>query len=135
MPELVESINCPKCGGPLALTTGEVIVTCPYCGTASRIRGEKPFVLRHAMLSARTDRAAAEGIIAGWMSGGVLKPEDLRRKSQILVAFGSCACEGCIPALANLSPVGEIVHTAFNTLTTDNPHEIYPRISFDVPEG
>jgi len=59
----------------------------------------------------------------------------LRQKSKIMVAFGSCACEGCIPGLANLSPVGEIVHTAFNTITTDNPHEIYPRTSFDVPEG
>jgi F420-non-reducing hydrogenase small subunit len=59
----------------------------------------------------------------------------LRQKSKLLVAFGSCACEGCIPGLANLSPVGEIVHTAFHTLTTDNPHEIYPRTSFDVPEG
>src|SRR5207249_2266972 len=51
MPELVTSINCPKCGGPLSLTTGEVIVTCPYCGTASRIRGDKPFVLTHSMLA------------------------------------------------------------------------------------
>ncbi len=31
--------------------------------------------------------------------------------------------------------MGEIVHTAFNTITTDNPHEIYPRTSYDVPEG
>ncbi len=59
----------------------------------------------------------------------------LRQKSKLLVAFGSCACEGCIPGLANLSPVGDIVHTAFNTITTDNPHGIYPRTSFDVPEG
>ena len=29
----------------------------------------------------------------------------LRRKSKILVAFGSCAVEGCIPGLANLSTV------------------------------
>ena len=29
----------------------------------------------------------------------------LRRKSKILVAFGSCANEGCMPALANLSAV------------------------------
>jgi coenzyme F420-reducing hydrogenase gamma subunit len=29
----------------------------------------------------------------------------LRRKSQILVAFGSCACEGCLPGLLNLSSV------------------------------
>ena len=31
--------------------------------------------------------------------------------------------------------MGEIVHTAFNTLTTDNPHQIYPRTTYDVPEG
>lgn len=59
----------------------------------------------------------------------------LRRKSKILVSFGSCATEGCIPGLANFSHVGEIVHTAFNTVSTDNPHEIYPMTSYDVPEG
>ncbi len=32
----------------------------------------------------------------------------LRRKSKLLVAFGSCANEGCMPALANLSSVKEI---------------------------
>lgn len=83
MPELVESVNCPKCGGPLSLTTGEVIVTCPYCGTASRMRGDKPFVLRHAMLAHRLDRTGAQGAIAGWMSGGFLKPDDLRRASRV----------------------------------------------------
>ena len=83
MPELVESINCPRCGGPLALTPGEVIVTCPYCGTAVRLRGDKPFLLRHAMLGARLDRAAAEAAIASWMEGGFLKPDDLRRASRL----------------------------------------------------
>ena len=84
MPELVESINCPKCGGPLNLSTGEVIVTCPYCGTMSRMRGDKPFVLRHSMLMARLDRAGAERAIAGWMEGGIMKPDDLREASRIL---------------------------------------------------
>ncbi|MBN8655284.1 MAG: oxidoreductase [Anaerolineae bacterium] len=80
-------------------------------------------------------------ILLTLFNGGIRNNENehiaklLRRKSQIMVAFGSCACEGCIPGLANLSPVGDIVHTAFNTITTDNPHEIYPRTSFDVPEG
>ena len=59
----------------------------------------------------------------------------LRKKTKILVAFGSCANEGCIPGLANLSDSREIVQTAFNTISTDNPHEIYPMTSYDVPEG
>ena len=83
MPELVESINCPKCGGPLNLAPGEVIVTCPYCGTASRFQGSKPFILRHSMLTARVDRDAALRVIEGWMDGGVMKPDDLRRASRV----------------------------------------------------
>jgi F420-non-reducing hydrogenase small subunit len=80
-------------------------------------------------------------ILLTLFNGGIRNDENehiarlLRQKSKIMVAFGSCACEGCIPGLANLSPVGEIVHTAFNTITTDNPNEIYPRATFDVPEG
>ena len=80
-------------------------------------------------------------ILITLFNGGIRNDEHehiaklLRQKSKILVSFGSCACEGCIPGLANLSPVGEIVHTAFNTPTTDNPNEIYPRTTFDVPEG
>jgi F420-non-reducing hydrogenase small subunit len=80
-------------------------------------------------------------ILLTLFNGGIRNDENehiaklLRKKSKILMAFGSCACEGCIPGLANLSPVGEIVHTAFNTLSTDNPNEIYPRTAYDVPEG
>jgi F420-non-reducing hydrogenase small subunit len=80
-------------------------------------------------------------ILLTLFNGGIRNDENehlaklLRRKSKILVAFGSCACEGSVPGLANLSAVEEIVHTAFNTITTDNPHEVYPRASFDVPEG
>jgi len=80
-------------------------------------------------------------ILLTLFNGGIRNDENerlaklLRQKSKILVAFGSCACEGCIPGLANLSPVGDIIQTAFNTITTDNPHQIYPRVSYDVPEG
>ena len=80
-------------------------------------------------------------ILLTLFNGGIRNDENehiaklLRKKSKILVSFGSCACEGCIPGLANLSPVGEIVHTAFHTITTDNPNGIYPLTTFDVPEG
>jgi len=83
MPELVDSLNCPKCGGPLTLGPGDVIVTCPYCGTASRLRSDTPFLLRHGMLTARLDRAAVTAALESWFSGGFLKPADLRRASRI----------------------------------------------------
>jgi F420-non-reducing hydrogenase small subunit len=82
-----------------------------------------------------------KSILLTLFNGGIRNDENehiaklLRAKSQILVAFGSCANEGCIPGLANLSDSREIVSTAFNTITTDNPKQIYPMTSYDVPEG
>jgi F420-non-reducing hydrogenase small subunit len=59
----------------------------------------------------------------------------LRRKSQILVAFGSCATEGCIPGLANLSDPHEVLKTAYNTLSTVNPEGHLPQYDYSMPEG
>jgi F420-non-reducing hydrogenase small subunit len=59
----------------------------------------------------------------------------LRRKSQLLVAFGSCASEGCIPGLANLYSKQDMIDTAFSTITTDNPSHLRPMIAYDMPEG
>jgi len=80
-------------------------------------------------------------ILLTLFNGGIRNDENehlaklLRQKSQILVAFGSCATEGCIPGLANLSPVDEITETAFNTVSTDNPDGIQPQTSYKMPEG
>lgn len=59
----------------------------------------------------------------------------LRQKTQIMVAFGSCACEGCMPALANLYNVQEIFDTVYSTVSTDNPKNIQPQSKYSVPEG
>jgi F420-non-reducing hydrogenase small subunit len=59
----------------------------------------------------------------------------LRKKSKILVAFGSCACEGCIPALINLSSKKAFFDTVYSTISTDNPENIRPQTSVKMPEG
>jgi F420-non-reducing hydrogenase small subunit len=59
----------------------------------------------------------------------------LRRKSKILVAFGSCANEGCMPALGNLTSSKELIDTAFTTISTENPDNIRPQTSWQAPEG
>ncbi len=74
-------------------------------------------------------------------NGGIRNDENeeiarlLRRKSKILVAFGSCANEGCIPGLANFSAPEEIFATAYHTISTDNPNGIHPQPVTKVPEG
>ncbi len=59
----------------------------------------------------------------------------LRKKSKLLVAFGSCANEGCMPALANLGSVQNIFDTAYNTISTDNPQHVVPQTRYQAPEG
>jgi F420-non-reducing hydrogenase small subunit len=60
----------------------------------------------------------------------------LREKSKALIAYGSCAYEGCIPGLANLFNRQKIFDRAYiETESTDNKERIFPQISCQVPEG
>ncbi|MGQ9574123.1 MAG: hypothetical protein ACUVUC_02300 [Thermoguttaceae bacterium] len=75
-------------------------------------------------------------------NGGIRTSENeymaqlLRRKSKVLVAFGSCAQEGCIPGLANLSSREDIFQTCYHqTASTDNPANVRPHPETQVPEG
>ena len=68
----------------------------------------------------------------------------LRQKSQLVVAYGSCACFGGTPSLANLVPGGanEVLDYVYNQTPTskafceaypDKPH--VPQTEIEVPEG
>jgi F420-non-reducing hydrogenase small subunit len=60
----------------------------------------------------------------------------LRKKAKVLVAFGSCAMEGCIPGLANLSNREQVFQTVYqDTPSTENPDGLRPRCETRVPEG
>jgi F420-non-reducing hydrogenase small subunit len=60
----------------------------------------------------------------------------LRRKSKVLVAFGSCAHEGCIPGLANVANKQEVFQIAYHeTPSTDNPENVDPVPETEMPEG
>lgn len=62
--------------------------------------------------------------------------ELLRRKSKVLVAYGSCACEGCIPALANQSNREGIFAYVYSQVpSVDNPQGTVPLTSYEVKEG
>ncbi len=59
-----------------------------------------------------------------------------RQKSKVLVAFGSCAHEGCIPGLANLFDRQSIFERVYREApSTVNPHGYVPQTSYQMPEG
>ncbi len=80
-------------------------------------------------------------ILLTLFNGGIRNAENehlahlMRRKSQILVAFGSCATEGCIPGLANLSTTEDVFAAAFDSVSTDNADHMRPIYDFPMPEG
>lgn len=82
-----------------------------------------------------------KSILLTLFNGGIRNTENeevanlLRRKSQILVAFGSCASEGCIPGLANLSSLSDIFNASYQSASTVNPDNVAPKTSVSVPEG
>lgn len=60
----------------------------------------------------------------------------MRNKSRLLVAFGSCASEGCIPALSNLSTLDEHFRSIYlDNPSTENPACIVPGSSTSLPGG
>ena len=60
----------------------------------------------------------------------------LRQKSKILIAYGSCAYEGCIPGLANFFSAKSILETTYiDTASNDNTGRVIPRTKVTVPEG
>ncbi len=60
----------------------------------------------------------------------------LRQKSKIIVAFGSCACDGCVKGLANLWDRETIFERAYSeTPSTKNVNSIRPQTHYKVEEG
>jgi len=60
----------------------------------------------------------------------------LRQKSKILVAFGSCANDGCVISLANLWTKDDVFERAYlETQSTVNPESVLPKTRVKVKEG
>jgi F420-non-reducing hydrogenase small subunit len=60
----------------------------------------------------------------------------LRKKAKTLVAFGSCAQEGCIPGLANLHDAKEILGKVYlQSKSVVNPEGTVPQPKTEVKEG
>jgi F420-non-reducing hydrogenase small subunit len=61
----------------------------------------------------------------------------LRRKSKLLIAYGSCASEGCIPGLANLFDKDSIMNYVYRESISleENTKGTVPVCKTIMPEG
>ncbi len=57
----------------------------------------------------------------------------LREKSKVMVAYGSCACEGCVIGLANVVDRDELLKGIYlDNTTTANPDQILPQTEVKI---
>ena len=87
--------------------------------------------------------ALSDGEIAVSFINGAVRTEEqeemvhlLRKKSGLVVAFGSCAHLGGIPGLANFNTRETVFQTAYkDTRSTDNPEGTFPQQKTDIGIG
>lgn len=130
MPRIKAAIYwCSSCGGcdESIVDLGERILA---------VREAVDFVFWPCAMDPKTAdvEALPDGDIAVSLINGAIRTTEqeemaklLRRKSQLVVAFGSCACTGGIPALANLKSRKAIFERAYlDSPTNVNPEGIVP---------
>jgi len=87
--------------------------------------------------------AMADGEIDVCLFNGCIRNEEnlhiaelLRKKSKVLVAYGSCSSEGGIPGLANLTNSDEIFKYVYEkSPSLNNPKKVYPQPKTKVKAG
>ncbi len=93
---------------------------------------------KYADVEAMPDKSIAVSFI-----NGAIRTEEqehlaklLRQKSQLVIAFGSCAHLGGIPGLANVANKKEIFETVYKlTHSTVNPKGVYPKTVTEIEYG
>jgi F420-non-reducing hydrogenase small subunit len=88
-------------------------------------------------------RSYPDGFIDVCLFNGAIRTSEneemaelLRQKTKVLVAFGSCAYEGCIPALSNLTTKDATFNAVYiDNPSIDNPDNIVPQVVTKVDEG
>jgi F420-non-reducing hydrogenase small subunit len=92
----------------------------------------------------RTDVEAMpdKSIAVSFINGAIRSSEQfemaelLRKKSQYVIAFGSCSHQGGIPGLANLYTLNEILNVSYQDApSVTNQEKIRPQVSTKVPQG
>jgi len=83
-----------------------------------------------------------KSLLIAFINGAIRNSENeemahlLRKKAKILIAFGSCAYEGCIPGLSNLyDKQAHFKSSYLENPTTVNPSKTVPMPETKVPEG
>jgi F420-non-reducing hydrogenase small subunit len=87
--------------------------------------------------------AMPDGYITATLYNGAIRNSEnehvaklLRKKSQLIVSFGSCACFGGIPGLANITNAQDVLDYVYTkTPSSDNPNRVFPQTVTHTKDG
>ncbi len=84
MVAVTSEISCSRCGAPLSVQPGEILITCSYCGFTSVVETGKAFEFEHSLILNTIQISQVFDIAKGWMENSFIAPKDLSRKSSSL---------------------------------------------------
>jgi F420-non-reducing hydrogenase small subunit len=129
---------CASCGGCEEAVVDLAEGILPVVAAVDIVFWPVALDFKRADVEALPDRSLAVSFINGAVRSSEQHEmvELLRRKSQLVIAFGSCAQLGGIPGLANLSDREGVMSEAYlNTPSVANPEKVMPLLETEVDEG
>ena len=84
-PETTRGLNCPNCGGMVAIPEGAVVVRCTYCDMRSFVRGERG--LRRHQVPQRVQRENAIEAMRRFFSSSIAIARNTAAQAQLDEAF------------------------------------------------
>ena len=84
MADLSVGLNCPACGGAIAIQEGESVLNCQYCGSTLFIEGDQG-IQTIAFKNKLTKESTISSSQGWWKSG--LKARDLKRTGKIIEVY------------------------------------------------
>jgi hypothetical protein len=118
MPEIVQKLSCPDCGGPLKVQAGDAIVTCGYCGSDVNLAIGSKYFLKHSMIPPKIGPDSIDAVIKAWMGSGFLKPDDLARKHKVVSKELQILPIFIVNAVARTRYSGQLTRTGYPTPKT-----------------
>lgn len=145
MTDIVKEISCSRCGGPLSVEPGEILVTCKYCGFTSVLETGKPFEFEHSLIVNRYSDAQAVEIVKSWMKSSFAAPRDLYSRAKtvessllylpfwVIVIDARSHCHGIFERISPPMTKEWEIDKSYDWLVLARRGSDFPTRSYEIP--
>nr|MDO8079806.1 hypothetical protein [Candidatus Freyarchaeota archaeon] len=140
-----QKISCQHCDAPLKYSSGEIVVTCPYCGYTVVIDVGKPFTLEHSLLPSNFDEKKAINIVKSWMNSSFIAPTGMALRAKftdvhlyllpfwIIPLTATSKYRGLFERMGPRIEKKETINKRYNWVIFTQRKTEFPTREFDIP--